>query len=144
MIKTFLTKNTNFNEIDVNFIIENLNENFKKINDDYKKCDYVEKIIKIDMFLYFDKNECENNIYINYDIEYFNFYQKRVMHENKYFLIDCEHDVCNIHDYLIFERYINLMIKTKSCEICKIENINIKYFLRQMYVKQIVVSFAND
>lgn len=115
---------TFYDENDVNCIIENLNEKLIQIYIEMSKNDYCERIENIDMILYFDGNAHENNVYIQLNIKYFNNRYKQIMHELKYYLIDCDCDICEINDFVIFERYIDLMIATKTCEICKIENIN--------------------
>lgn len=125
MIKNFLLNNVNdFNENDINCIIEQLNEKLMKIYIECNLCECYEQIENIDMIMFYDKNAYENNVYIQFNITYFNYYCKKIMHESKYCLINCKCDVCDIDNYIIFERYIDLLIKTKTCELCKIENIN--------------------
>lgn len=124
MIKNFLLKNTNFDENDVNCIIEQINKKIMQIYIEMSKNNYCEKINQIDMTLYCNNYEIENNVYLQFTINYFNYYRKCNMIETKHFLIDCECDVCIINDDLIFSHLIKLMIETNSCKYIDIENIN--------------------
>lgn len=125
MIKNFFIKNTNFNEIEFELMFENLIEKTTKIIYDFKKNNYCEKIKKIHITFYCDKKSHENNIYIKYQILYYNRYNKCDMYDIKYCLIDCECDVCDIDDssYIIIERYIDLLINCNLCERLRIENV---------------------
>ena len=80
---------------------------------------------KCDEIFYCDKKSHENNIYIKYQILYYNHYNKCDMYDVKYCLIDCECDVCDIDDssYIIIERYIDLLINCNMCERLRIENV---------------------
>lgn len=124
MIKIFLLNNTNFNENDVNFIIEQINKKIMQFYIDLSKNDHCEKINKIDMTLYCNKYECDNNLYIEFTINYHNFKRDCNMIDEQNYLIDCECDVCIINDKLIFQHLINLMMQSNFCEFVIIENIN--------------------
>lgn len=123
MIKNFLFNNTNFNENDVNCIIEKLNKKSMQIYIEMLKNDYCEKINQIDVTLYCNHFEIENNIYVQFTINYLNYNTNKNMIETKCFLIDCECDVCDVNDELIFSQLIKILMNT-NCNFIDVENIN--------------------
>lgn len=123
MIKNFLFNNTNFNENDVNCIVEKLNKKSMQIYVEMSKNDYCEKINQIDVTLYCNQFEIENNIYVQFTINYLNCNTNKNMIEKKCFLIDCERDVCDVNDELIFSQLIKILMKT-NCNFIDVENIN--------------------
>ena len=124
MIKNFLLNNTNFNENDVNCIIEKLNKKSMQVYIEMLKNNYCEKINQIDVTLYCNHFEIENNIYVQFTINYLNCNTNKNMIEIKCFLIDCECDVCDVNDELIFSHLIKILMNTNNCNFIDIENIN--------------------
>lgn len=123
MIKNFLLNNTNFNENDVNCIVEKLNKKSMQIYVEMSKNNYCEKINQIDVTLYCNHFEIENNIYVQFTINYLNCNTNKNMIETKCFLIDCERDICVVNDELIFSQLIKILMNT-NCNFIDVENIN--------------------
>ena len=123
MLKKFLKTNlTNYNENEIIFIYSKINDSILKKYIEMLKIEYVEKIIDCNVEMLIDNDYDENNLYFKLTFNYFNYFCKKNMIDEYYFIVDCEWDVIEQqNNFIVFERYFELL--KKQNEYLKIDDI---------------------